>query len=629
MINQLLKALFSKTMKRAYMILGVILLTMITVSAAMAAPVVVGQNFLKNLKVQPEFEVSGNNVGGNSFGISSDVFAGFDKEDLTLDVPVLVPIPEHTQPQAEEPEAVDIFKGFYTKLNVLNSEFIEASSDFSELKHNYLGLSIPSRLNKVCTLLQPASLMQKRADSLYEETLSFKSYVLKIKANPGTTELKSKAVLMDRITKLETKFRSLTGDSTLLFNTIRSKCVPSAPADNGNGNDNGNDNQGNDNGADDGSDDGSDNGSDDGSDSQGDNSLDLTQYEALYAELSETLTAMLANLDETKVDVISTYCSGDVAGADEMKGAALFGHSFMYAILKGSAANAQQELIAMDETELASQFGQIVTDSEAYLVKLGEFAEQELVQGLCSQTPPGDDVVPGDTVNPGDSNPATPSVNQTTQTTPQPTVKTDADKLNDFEDLYNKYNDDYKELKENIDDAKLDNDEEEVDDLMDELKDLYKDVKSLYTDVAEFKGEVQDSLYDEVSDLKDSIKSLKSKINCVLDGQSQNCASASNSEDESEDVIDEDYLPVFNTPNTNEQKTVKKTAVKEQKKEEVQVITTSVQPEQQIPANVGTSSAKTVQPSFTESSTYLAMLISGFVLLLGIAVFLGAVALRM
>ena len=167
---------------------------------------------------------------------------------------------------------------------------------------------------------------------------------------------------------------------------------------------------------------------------------------------------------------------------------------------------------------------------------------------------------------------------------------------------------------------------------MDELDDLYKDVKSLYYDVMQFKGEVQDSLYDEVSDLKDYIKALKEKINCVREGQSQNCASGTNSEDEeSEDAIDEDLLPVYNTPKTTPKNTVK-TAAKEQKKEEVQVVTTSVQPAQELSATVGNSgasTAKTQQPSFTESSTYLAMLISGFVLLLGVAVFLGAVALRM
>ena len=619
MINQLLKALFSKTMKRLYLVLGVIILTLITVSAAMAAPVVVGQDFFKNLKVQPEVKVSGNNVGGNSFGVSSNMLAGFDKEDLIINVPEFTQIPKHTQPQAEEPEAEDIFKGFYAQLSSLNSDFLEASDDFSELKHNYLALSMPSRVNKVCTLLSSASLMQKRVDALYDTTVSFKYKVWAIKANPGTTELQTKSVLMSRITKLESKVKTLADDSTSLYVTIRTKCSPAA--DNSNEDDNnGADDNGNDNGADDGSDDGN----DDESDSQGDNSIDLTQYEALYAELSETLTAMLTNLEETKAQVITAYCSGDMAGADEMKGAALFGHSFMYAILKGSAANAQQELSAAGETELASQFGQIVTDSEAYLTKLGEFAEQELVQGLCSQTPAdGTDTVPG-TDNP-------PAQNQTNPT-PQPTVKTDADKLNDFEDLYNKYNDDYKELKENINDAKLDNDEEEVDDLMDELDDLYKDVKSLYYDVMQFKGEVQDSLYDEVSDLKDEIKALKEKINCVREGQSQNCASGTNSEDEeSEDEIDEDLLPVYNTHKTTPKNTVK-TAAKEQKKEEVQVVTTSVQPAQELSATVGNSgasTAKTQQPSFTESSTYLAMLISGFVLLLGVAVFLGAVALRM
>lgn len=565
----------------------------------MAAPVVVSaSDFYKNSKSQPEFEVKGNGIGSQTFGPSD--LAGFDKDNLNFDVSK-ISVPKHVSYKEEQKAPENIFKSFNQKLMTLNSEFNDASSDFSELNHNYMELSMPFRINKVCTLLQPASLMQKRVNALYQETVSFKYSVWQIKANPGTTELQTKAVLMDRITDLEIKFKSLKSDSDSIYATIRSECIPTIDNDNGN---------------DDESEEGSDD-SQDGNDQNGNDNQepvkDDAYWQQMYDSALDAAEDFKDSIDNIKADMINTYCAGNEQKAKETQGAFAFGGYFVYVIQRELVVQAQNELATLGNEDMAAKFGEIVNEYDTTILnKFAEALEMEFAPELCGNADDQENQNPQDNQNPPADTPK--------EGEKQEEV-TDQDKLDAYDKKYDKYKEDYSDLKDEFDTAIADDDEDAIKDAIDSLENLYDDVDNLYDEVADFKGNVEKDLYDDVSKLKDDIKKLKNKIKCALEGESSTYCDGSESSDASVPEAD-DYQPVVqpNTPsNANNQ---------EQKagKEDVDFIQVTGEP---VPFSQEQEPTKTAPQGFKESSTYLAMLISGIVLLLGVVVFLGAVAMRL
>ena len=117
----------------------------------------------------------------------------------------------------------------------------------------------------------------------------------------------------------------------------------------------------------------------------------------------------------------------------------------------------------------------------------------------------------------------------------------------------------------------------------------------------------------------------------MKNGESQTCYKDESQEDivdNNENIIDEGYDYVDNTINNN------KAAKSNKNTEEVELITSNTLPLPQTQAtqsnvNADSTQTKQIKTSFSQSSTYMALLISGFVLLVGLIVFLTAVLIRM
>ena len=325
-----------------------------------------------------------------------------------------------------------------------------------------------------------------------------------------------------------------------------------------------------------------------------------------YSCMEIALNALTTNLEETKVKITDAYCAEDEATAIDMQAGIGFGGSFMYALFKGMTLEASA-VVAEEDVELATKYGQLAADFDQFALNLGELVSMELVPELCLVVDP---------------NVVDPNAGDQTDPTPEST-ETDSDKLNDFENQYDGFDEEYDNLKDDLETAEDDNDEDEVDDVREDLSDLYDEVDDLYDDLTQFKGLVQENLKDEVTDLRNDVKKLKKKIKCLADGEESNCY-LDNNNDNSEDVSDYsyEYTPVNTNSNTNSDKKI----TTEKKEEQVDLITTSVQAPQETQPTTQTTEVEQIK--FTESSTYFALLISGFVLLLGIAAFLGAVVVR-
>ena len=424
---------------------------------------------------------------------------------------------------------------------------------------------------------------------------------------------------------------------------------------------------------------------------------DLTVYEEQYTELQGWTVAMAANIEETKTQILTTYCAESEEAANEMKGAAVFGLGFMAAAGQGASAQFRDELIVLGEDEMAAKFDDLATVFEGLILQIVDMGNMELTPELCGVQNPtvnlvnaisfsNYDITSGnsllivvqlnnlqglETVKvsasiPGLGVEAVEFVifgNEQTETSemflqvpqcttvgsyetyveveygfvtetsvyiinvvadeadttcsvqdsvdPDPVEKTDQELFNEYENLFEGYEDDYHDYNEDLEEAEKENDEDEIDNIKDDLKNLYDDVDDLYDALSVFKGEVSNELKDEVSDLRDDVKKLKKDINCAVDSDKYSYCSTSNTNN------DYDYVPTYNTPQTNTQNTVQ-----EPEEEEVVVVMNEVQPQFED------DTPETVKPKFTETNTYLALLISGVVLLLGLVFFLGAVVSR-
>ncbi|MBT4824764.1 hypothetical protein HN695_04155 [Candidatus Woesearchaeota archaeon] len=256
--------------------------------------------------------------------------------------------------------------------------------------------------------------------------------------------------------------------------------------------------------------------------------------------------------------------------------------------------------------DLALQFEQLVSDFEVFGMDIAEFGNLVFTEDVCSTDTNSDNTDDQNSDNQPDEN-------------SQDDTQSDTDKLVEYENQFDVFDEEYDDFRNDLEEAENDNDEDEIDDIKDDLKDLYDDVDDLYDELVQFKGIVPEHLKDDVSDLKDDVKELKNKIKCLKNEDLSSC-----DDNYDNDVSDYSYTyePSSTTTNNN-QNTVATKQV-----EEVDLITTSVQPPKEL-VSESTSSVDNDVVKFTESNTYFAMLISGFIMLLGIAVFLGAIVVRL
>jgi hypothetical protein len=483
----------------------------------------------------------------------------------------VTPVIPEDEPEVNEPgldyytNRYELFNHAYHALNIYSNKYITA------LESNDFSV--------VCKSDVPLEEVVSKSKILRTITL-----MLVEKVSSLETESMNEAVLKDSLLEkakaLDFKVRKLSIDSEYLL-----KKYPENFCDN--------DNTGND--ADD---------TDDNTDNNQDNGIDVTQEQDLFDYLSEALTVLTASFDETKINITEMYCNGQETEAQEEKEKSATTYGMTYVFYHGASASTQTSLTEKGADDLASQFEQLVTDYETFGMDIAEFGNLVFTSDVCSTDITGDNT---DNQN---------SDNQTDNS--QDNEQSDVEKLVEYENQFDAFDEEYDDLRNDLEEAEDDNDEDEIDDIKDDLSDLYDDVDGLYDELIQFKGIVPEHLKDDVSDLKDDVKELKNKIKCLKNEDSNSCG---DSNDDYSDYSYE-YTPSSTTTNNNQNAVVTKQV------EEVDLITTSVQPPQEL-ASGSTNSIDNDVVKFTESSTYFAMLISGFIMLLGIAVFLGAIVVRL
>ncbi|MFH1440367.1 MAG: hypothetical protein ABIG89_07385 [Candidatus Woesearchaeota archaeon] len=355
----------------------------------------------------------------------------------------------------------------------------------------------------------------------------------------------------------------------------------------------------------------------------------LNKYVGLYKELYSIYYNVDKILKDGEAQIKEAYCNKDYNKVKDIK--ADLGSSgviLVTAFNKGVSSEASQETYKLGDKTLSDRFKKLAEKYDKLLQKLVDILKTELEPSVCpnyvapadgnddsgNNSNPDDNGADDNSNNPDNSNNGTDNTNQNTE-------KTNQEKYDEYKDQYIDYKEQYNNLVDDLEQAKDDDDEAE--NIIDDLKELYNDVDDLYDKVADLKGEVKndDYLHDNVSELKDDIKKLKDKINCKT-GKTSSCTTGSTESTSNNDVT---YIPsIYNDQNTNN--AVNK--ANDKAKEKVQVITMPVQATQQSTQTKEMPQNSKIVP-FTETSTYLALLISGLVLLIGLAAFLGAIVIRM
>ncbi len=542
------------------------------------------------------------------------------------------------------PSNLGFFQAMYGKLE---SEYQEFNQELSVLNTKIENIADDSECVKI---VEDLNVLNEDVSDLENDVETLLSKVEAYDPQPGG-EFEVKQDILSQLSPLEDNVHDLNSETSIILATMETAC-PEA------------------------------------------NENELSAYEEQYNELFGWTVAMTENLEETKANILTTYCEEGQEAANEMKGAAVFGLGFMGAAGQGASMQIRDELIELGDAEMAAKFDELAKTFEELNIQIGELAVMELTSELCLanvnvnlvksitftsyEVKAGNSLlvmvelnklqglenvkvtalVPGlgletvEFVTFENEQETTEMFLQVPQCTTvgayetiveieyglvsetslyvinvledetdttcsvqdpeiqDPVEKTEQEKLNDFENLFDEYTDDFNDYKDDMKDAEKDDDEDEVDDIKDDLKNLYGDVDDLYDAISVFKGEVSNSLKDEVSDLKDDVKKLKKKINCVVDPDDHSyCDTPVNTEPNTT------YVPTYNVPQTTPK-------VVQDDTEEVVVVMNEVQPQFEDDTPV------TVKPKFTETNTYLALLISGMVLLLGLVFFLGAVVSR-